>query len=70
MGILWQIIKMGLLDDIDLSHCPELYRLLADGEIIEQLLALKPEEILLRWFNFHLAAAGSSRRVNNFSGDV
>ncbi len=70
MGILWQIIKMGLLDDINLEQCPELYRLLHEGETIEQLLALKPEEILLRWFNFHLEAAGSARRVKNFSSDV
>ena len=38
MGILWQVIKMGLLDDIDLQHCPELYRLLSEGETIDQLL--------------------------------
>ena len=33
-------------------------------------MAIKPEEILLRWFNFHLEAAGSTRRVSNFSSDV
>ena len=31
---------------------------------------LPPESILLRWFNFHLKAAGSARTVTNFSGDV
>ena len=25
---------------------------------------------MLRWVNFHLKAAGSQRRVNNFSGDI
>ena len=40
------------------------------GETLEDLLALSPEEILLRWFNYHLKEAGSSRRVNNFSGDI
>ena len=40
------------------------------GETLEDLLALSPEEILLRWFNYHLEQAGSSRRVNNFSGDI
>ena len=29
---------------------------------------LPPESILLRWFNFHLKAAGSA--VTNFSNDV
>lgn len=33
-------------------------------------MALSPEEILLRWFNYHLEKAGSSRRVHNFSGDI
>ena len=31
---------------------------------------LPPESILLRWFNFHLKAAGSARTVSNFSGDL
>ena len=37
---------------------------------MDELLALSPEEILLRWFNYHLENAGSSRRVHNFSGDI
>lgn len=40
------------------------------GESLQDLMALSPEEILLRWFNYHLEKAGSSRRVNNFSGDI
>ena len=40
------------------------------GETLEDLMALSPEEILLRWFNYHLEKAGSKRRVNNFSGDI
>lgn len=40
------------------------------GETLADLMALSPEEILLRWFNYHLEKAGSSRRVNNFSGDI
>jgi hypothetical protein len=36
------------------------------GEDLETLLKLQPEEILLRWFNYHLAQAGSTRRVANF----
>ena len=48
-----------------LMHCT-----VCVGETLEDLLALSPEEILLRWFNYHLKEAGSSRRVNNFSGDI
>ena len=33
-------------------------------------MALSPEEILLRWFNYHLEQAGHPRRVHNFSADI
>jgi len=70
LGLLWQIIKIGLLSKVNLKLHPELYRLLRDGETLEDLMKLGAEQILLRWFNYHLAAAGSNRRVNNFSGDI
>ncbi len=40
------------------------------GEDLSDLLALSPEEILLRWFNYHLKQAGSSRVVRNFGKDI
>ncbi|KAF2075329.1 hypothetical protein CYY_003358 [Polysphondylium violaceum] len=70
MGLTWQIIKIGLFARINLTNHPELYRLLQDGETIEDLLKLPVEEILLRWFNYHLAAAGHPRRVKNFGSDI
>ncbi|CUS25031.1 LAQU0S25e00342g1_1 [Lachancea quebecensis] len=70
MGMIWQIIRRGLLSKIDIKHHPELYRLLEDDETLEQFLRLPPEQILLRWFNYHLKQAGWSRRVANFSKDV
>jgi len=33
-------------------------------------MKLGAEQILLRWFNYHLKAAGSNRRVNNFTSDI
>eukprot|EP00118_Oscarella_pearsei_P009946 m.58830 g.58830 ORF g.58830 m.58830 type:complete len:614 (+) comp34835_c0_seq1:1589-3430(+) len=70
LGILWQVIRIGLLAKISLQNCPGLARLLEEGEELEDLLRLSPEEILLRWFNYHLKEAGSSRRVKNFGGDI
>ncbi|GAA5814606.1 Fimbrin, actin-bundling protein [Mucor flavus] len=70
LGLIWQIIKRGLLSKIDIKQHPELYRLLEDGESLEDLLKLPPDQILLRWFNYHLKAAGWERRVKNFSKDV
>ncbi|KAJ0158432.1 Fimbrin [Colletotrichum tanaceti] len=70
LGLIWQIIRRGLLSKIDIKLHPELYRLLEDDETLEQFLRLPPEQILLRWFNYHLKAANWPRRVNNFSTDI
>lgn len=70
LGLIWQIIRRGLLSKVDIKFHPELYRLLEEDETLEQFLRLPPEQILLRWFNYHLRNAGSSRRVSNFSKDV
>ena len=37
---------------------------------LEDLLKLSAEDILLRWFNYHLKNAGSARRVTNFGSDL
>ncbi|RMZ92024.1 hypothetical protein DV736_g753, partial [Chaetothyriales sp. CBS 134916] len=70
LGLIWQIIRRGLLGKIDIKLHPELYVLLEDGETLEQFLRLPPEQILLRWMNYHLKNAGWHRTVTNFSGDV
>ena len=70
LGLIWQIVRRGLLNSIDLKHHPELYRLLEEGETHEDFLKLPPDQILLRWFNYHLKAAHWHRRVSNFSKDV
>lgn len=70
LGLIWQIIRRGLLSKIDIKLHPELYRLLEEDETLEQFLRLPPEQILLRWFNYHLKQANWERRVSNFSQDV
>ena len=70
LGLIWQIIRRGLLSKIDIKLHPELYRLLAEDETLEQFLRLPSEQILLCWFNFHLKQAKWNRIVSNFSSDV
>ncbi|RKP02291.1 hypothetical protein CXG81DRAFT_10976 [Caulochytrium protostelioides] len=70
LGLIWQIIKIGLQANIDIKVHPELFRLLDDGETLEEFLKLPAEQILLRWFNYHLKKAGWTRKVSNFSSDV
>ncbi|XP_041654129.1 plastin-3-like [Cheilinus undulatus] len=68
LGLLWQIIKIGLFADIELSRNEAIAALLEEGESLEELMKLSPEELLLRWANFHLKKVGMS--INNFSGDI
>jgi hypothetical protein len=70
LGLIWQIVKIGLFARINLANVPGLARLLEGDETLEQLMALPIEQILLRWVNFQLAQAGSPKRINNFGKDI
>nr|CAB3263404.1 plastin-2-like [Phallusia mammillata] len=76
LGLLWQVIRIGLFAKIDLAHCPDLFALAHDGETLEDLQNLSPEELLLRWVNYHLAnsegyqEAAKGKKITNFSGDI
>uniref|UniRef100_A0A3Q1N6S7 Plastin 1 n=1 Tax=Bos taurus TaxID=9913 RepID=A0A3Q1N6S7_BOVIN len=58
LGLLWQIIKVGLFADIEISRNEALIALLKEGEDLEELMRLSPEELLLQWVNYHLTNAG------------
>ena len=70
LGLLWQIVKVVVMRNIQLKMHPELIRLLNPGETLSDLLKLSPEQLLLRWFNYHLKAANYPKKITNFSGDV
>ena len=70
LGLMWQVVKLAVLCNIQLKHHPELIRLLNPGEQLSDLLKLSPEQLLLRWFNYHLQQAGYDKKITNFSGDV
>eukprot|EP01084_Bolivina_argentea_P295847 509470_1 len=70
LGFMWQAVKMQLLGSINLKSHPELIRLLDDGEDMNDLLALPPEEILKRWVNYHMEKQDYPTRIKNFSKDV
>jgi len=54
LGLLWQIVRVGLMRKV-----AALAKVNMQGE-----------EILLKWVNSHLKAAGSTRTVNNFGSDL
>lgn len=69
LGLLWQVIKVGLFADIEISRNEGLICLLTDGEQLDRLMSLSPEELLLRWVNYHLRNAGT-QTISNFSDDI
>jgi plastin-3 len=70
LGLLWQIIRIGLFNQITLEHCPGLVQLVGENEEMSDLLRLSPENILIRWVNYQLEKAGSDRRIHNFTSDI
>jgi hypothetical protein len=58
LGVLWRVIKQIVTEHINLKDCPEIMRLAEEGETLQDLMKLPPEQILIRWVNFHLAKQG------------
>ncbi|XP_042245148.1 plastin-1-like [Thunnus maccoyii] len=69
LGLFWQIIKVGLFADIEISRNEGLIGLMTDGEQLDHLMSRSPEELLLRWVNHHLHNAGTET-IGNFSEDI
>lgn len=55
---------------INVSSFPELIYLVQEGEEVSSFSLISPEDILLRWLNYHLRKADSSRTANNFTTDL
>uniref|UniRef100_A0AC35TZE1 Calponin-homology (CH) domain-containing protein n=1 Tax=Rhabditophanes sp. KR3021 TaxID=114890 RepID=A0AC35TZE1_9BILA len=70
LGLLWQIIRIGLFNQIDLSNVPGLLRILDKDENVESLRKMSPEDILVKWVNYHLEKAGCGKKLGNFTNDV
>jgi plastin-3 len=63
-------MQIGLLSAINLVQHKELVALLEEGETMEEFMKLSPEQILIRWVNYHLQRAQCGRVVTNFSSDI
>lgn len=71
MGLMWQIIQIGLFAEINLKNHPGLLFLLKEDEVKEDLLKLSKEALLLRWFNYHLQKSDyNGKEIKNFSSDI
>jgi plastin-1 len=70
LGVTWQLARLVAVQKIALKNCPEIYRLLKDGEELSDLMKLPAEDILVRWINYHLRKAGQTRQVTNLGKDL
>ena len=53
-----------------MKNNPFLIRLKKEEEELSDLLKLTPDELLLRWFNFHLDNSGYKKNITNLSKDL
>ena len=70
LGLVWQILKIDLLAKVNIQKTPEIFRLAKKDEDIPELKKLKPEEILLRWLNYQMDRAESTRHCANLGSDL
>lgn len=70
LGLIWQLVRMYMFRKISLRHVPEMIVLKKEGEDDGALFKLKPEEILMRWLNYHMKLNGEKREIKNMGGDL
>lgn len=70
LAVMTQMSRLLAVQNIDLKDCPQIYRLKYEDEELEDFAKLKPEDILIRWVNHHLAEAGQERRIKNLGKDI
>ena len=68
LGCLEQVIRLLALP-IDFKSTPEISRI-ANGDTLLHLSKIRPEEIYIRWVNYHLEKKGVSRRISNLGEDI
>lgn len=69
LGVLSQVCRLISTKSIQLKEVPEIMRLAKEGEELADLNKLPPENILIRWMNFHLKNAGQNE-ISNLGKDI
>ena len=70
LGILWQILRIKSIYDMNLRDCPEIVKLKNMDEDLEDFMALKPEDFIVRWINYHMEQGGYPNRIKNITTDL
>lgn len=67
MGMIWQIMKIHLLEKISIKSNPGIILLAEEGESAKDIMQLSGEKILVRWIRYELAQAGQTIQVKEIS---
>ena len=70
LALVWQLLRFDLISKVNVVAHPEMSCLIEKGEPLDHFVRLPAEIALLRWVNFHLAVAGSPKRIYNFGSAV
>jgi plastin-1 len=70
LNFIGEICKFLIFYNINLKEHPELINILDKNEKISDLVKLSTEQILLKWFNYHIKNAGNTKPIQNFTEDI
>ncbi|VDP77907.1 unnamed protein product [Echinostoma caproni] len=65
LEVVWQIIKCGFFRAMNLHEHPELCKLKQPEEEVSDLKCIPPEDLLMRYVNFHLKHVGVDKQLND-----
>lgn len=63
LSLLWQIVRLSVTKVANIKANPELLHLWNTKEKISDINESQPEDIMLRWINFHLKSAGKESYI-------
>lgn len=68
MGMIWQVMRIYLLERISIKNNPGIILLAEEGESAKDIMQLSGEKILVRWIRYELVQAGQTIQVKEISG--
>ncbi|PRP88123.1 kinesin-like protein [Planoprotostelium fungivorum] len=68
--VVTELERVSQLNKVNVKEQRSLLKLRLDGEELEEFINLTPEQLLIRWMNYHLFNAGHENPFTNFSEDV
>lgn len=69
-GMIWQILRIKQIHDMNIKNIPGIIKLKKAEESVEDFYALKTEDFLIRWVNYHMEKGGHSDRISNLNKDL